>query len=151
MCNTDVKSSIITDSYLRNSEIEGCSLISNIVKGSFICYSELHNILVSKLSHIKFAHIAKANFGSKLIIPECTPIYGDRDYIIFKNWWSSDRIFVWFRQNNLWSVGCFTGTGDELINKAYKDSQLSGDMYKQVVEYVERNKELINKIANENV
>ena len=59
------------------------------------------------------------------------------DYIIFKNWWSSMRYFTWTRSNNMWSVGCFYGTGKELIEKAYKDSELSGREYKRVVDYVE--------------
>ena len=59
------------------------------------------------------------------------------DYIVFKNWWSSGRYFTWTRSDNMWSVGCFYGTGEELIKKAYKDSELSGREYKRVVEYVE--------------
>ena len=59
------------------------------------------------------------------------------DYIVFKNWWSSGRYFTWTRSNNMWSVGCFYGTGEELIAKAYKDSELSGREYKRVVKYVE--------------
>ena len=37
----------------------------------------------------------------------------------------------------MWKVGCFFGTGDELIAKAYKDSEVSGREYKRIVEYVE--------------
>ena len=59
------------------------------------------------------------------------------DYIFFKNWWSSGRCFTWTRSNNMWSVGCFYGTGEELIAKAYKDSEISGREYKRVVKYVE--------------
>ena len=59
------------------------------------------------------------------------------DYIVFKNWWSSGRYFTWTRSNNMWSVGCFYGTGEELIAKAYKDSELSGREYERVVKYVE--------------
>ena len=59
------------------------------------------------------------------------------DYIVFKNWWSSGRYFTWTRSNNMWSVGCFYGTGEELITKAYKDSKLSGREYERVVKYVE--------------
>ena len=58
------------------------------------------------------------------------------DYIVFKNWWSSGRYFTWTRSNNMWNVGCFYGTGKELIDKAYKDSKLSGREYKKVVGYV---------------
>ena len=73
------------------------------------------------------------------------------DYIVFKNWWSSLRHFTWTRSNKMWKVGCFYGTGQELIEKAYKDSELSGREYKRVVEYVEsilrdenQNKVIIN-------
>ena len=59
------------------------------------------------------------------------------DYIVFQNWWSSGRYFTWTRSNNMWSVGCFYGTGEELIKKAYKDSELSGREYKRVIRYVE--------------
>ena len=59
------------------------------------------------------------------------------DYIVFQNWWSSGRYFTWTRSNNMWSVGCFHGTGEELIKKAYKDSELSGREYERVVRYVE--------------
>ena len=60
------------------------------------------------------------------------------DYIVFKNWWSSGRYFTWTRSNNMWKVGCFYGTGDELIKKAYKNSEEKGQHYKEIVEYVEK-------------
>ena len=59
------------------------------------------------------------------------------DFIVFKNWWSSGRYFTWTRSNNMWKVGCFYGTGEELIQKAYKDSEISGREYERVVRYVE--------------
>ena len=37
----------------------------------------------------------------------------------------------------MWRVGCFYGTGEELIKKAYKDSEISGREYERVVNYVE--------------
>ena len=58
------------------------------------------------------------------------------DYIVFKNWWSSGRYFMWTRSNNKWRVGCFYGSGEELIAKAYKDSEKSGREYERVVKYV---------------
>ena len=61
---------------------------------------------------------------------------GDADYIVFKNWWSSGRYFTWTRSNNKWKVGCFYGSGEELIAKAYKDSKKSGREYERVVNYV---------------
>ena len=64
-------------------------------------------------------------------------IISKSDYILFKNWWSSGRFFTWTRSNNMWKVGCFYGTGEELIEKAYKDSEMSGEEYERVVKYVE--------------
>ena len=64
-------------------------------------------------------------------------ITSNSDYIVFKNWWSSGRYFTWTKSNNMWKVGCFHGTGKELIEKAYKDSELSGREYERVVKYVE--------------
>lgn len=58
------------------------------------------------------------------------------DYIVFKNWWSSGRYFTWTRSNDMWSVGCFYGTGEELIKKAYKDSEEKGREYERIVKYV---------------
>lgn len=37
----------------------------------------------------------------------------------------------------MWKVGCFYGTSNELIEKAYKDSELSGREYEKIVKYVE--------------
>lgn len=59
------------------------------------------------------------------------------DYIVFKNWWSSGRYFTWTRSNDMWSVGCFYGTGEELIKKAYNDSEEKGREYERIVKYVE--------------
>ena len=66
-----------------------------------------------------------------------TEIKGKTDYIVFKNWWSSGRYFTWTRSNNMWKVGCFCGTGEQLIKKAYEDSEISGREYERVVRYVE--------------
>ena len=66
-----------------------------------------------------------------------TIISSDKDYIVFKNWWSNGRFFTWTRSNNMWKVGYFYGTGEELIAKAYKDSEESGREYKKIVDYVE--------------
>ena len=70
-------------------------------------------------------------------IGEDAVIESNYDYIVFKNWWSSGRYFTWTRSNDMWAVGCFYGTGKELIAKAYKDSYFSGQEYERVVRYVE--------------
>ena len=75
-------------------------------------------------------------FGNARVIGNAR-IVNNADYIVFKNWWSSGRYFTWTRSNNMWRVGCFYGTGEELIAKAYKDSELSGREYERVVKYVE--------------
>lgn len=64
-------------------------------------------------------------------------VRGKEDFIVFKNWWSSGRYFTWTRSNNKWEVGCFYGSGEELIAKAYKDSEKSGREYERFVKYVE--------------
>ena len=74
--------------------------------------------------------------GNAMISDDAT-VVSNSDYIVFKNWWSSGRYFTWTRSNNTWSVGCFYGTGEELIAKAYKDSERSGKEYERVVKYVE--------------
>ena len=51
------------------------------------------------------------------------------DYIVFKNSWSSGRHFTWTKSNDMWRVGCFYGTGEELIKKAYIDSKIKGKSY----------------------
>ena len=64
-------------------------------------------------------------------------VLGNADYIVFKNFWSSGRFFTWTRSNNMWKLGCFYGTGEELIKKAYADSDTSGREYERVVKYVQ--------------
>jgi hypothetical protein len=47
----------------------------------------------------------------------------------------------------MWHVGCFYGTGKELVEKAYKDSEISGREYRRVVKFV-KNMLLREKITN---
>lgn len=65
-------------------------------------------------------------------------VSGDADYIVFKNHWSSGRYFTYTKSNKMWRVGCFYGTGQELIKKAYQDSEVSGKHYEAYVEFVEK-------------
>lgn len=103
-----------------NARIEGFAVITNNVRiyGDVIVNG--HIIIKGNCELTGDARISKLS-----------------DYIVFENWWSSGRFFTWTRSNDMWSVGCFYGTGKELIKKAYNDSELSGDEYKRVVEYVE--------------
>lgn len=79
----------------------------------------------------------------------CSVVHGDAvvrgnaivrekiDYFVSKNIWSSGRYFTYTHSNKMWSVGCFHGTGEELIKKAHKDSEVSGREYERIVRYVE--------------
>lgn len=60
-------------------------------------------------------------------------VHDRHGYATYKNTWSSGRWFTYTRSNGMWKVGCFHGTGDELIAKAYKDSKLSGRCYERIV------------------
>ena len=64
-------------------------------------------------------------------------VSANSDYMVIKNTWSSGRWFTYTRSNKKWSVGCFYGTGEELIKKAYKDSELSGKCDEAIVRAVE--------------
>lgn len=59
------------------------------------------------------------------------------DAIWFRNIWSSGRDFTYTRSNDKWVVGCFYGSGDELIKKAYADSETKGKCYEAIVRATE--------------
>ena len=64
-------------------------------------------------------------------------VSNNEDIFIFKNYWSSGRHFTYTKSNKMWKVGCFYGTGQELIEKAYSDSKTSGTFYKAYVDFAE--------------
>ena len=70
-------------------------------------------------------------FGRKLF-----RVKPQKDYIVFKNSWSSFRWFTYTKSNKMWKAGCFYGTGQELIEKAYQDSEQSGKCYEAYVNLV---------------
>lgn len=78
----------------------------------------------------------KAKVSGEAEVCGAARVKSTQDYIVFKNWWSSGRYFTWTRSNNMWKVGCFYGTGEELIHKAYADSEESGKEYERVMRYV---------------
>ena len=67
------------------------------------------------------------------------------DYTVFQNTWSSGRDFTYTKSNKMWKVGCFYGTGEELIKKAYKDSELSGKCYEMYVNLAKQLEEMKSK------
>lgn len=114
-----------------NAQIGGKA---NVCGDSIVC----DNVLIDDRVHIT----GNAKIYGNIEIRGTAIIRGDAeiqnidDFIVFKNWWSSGRYFTWTKSNNMWAVGCFYGTGEELIEKAYKDSTRSGDEYKRIVDYV---------------
>ena len=72
-------------------------------------------------------------------------VKSSKDYCVYKNTWSSFRWFTYTRSNKMWAVGCFYGTGAELIAKAYKDSEKSGKCYEAIV----KAQEAIEKVMEE--
>lgn len=60
------------------------------------------------------------------------------DYVTFYEWWSRDnRIITWTRPNNLWRVGTFYGTSEELVKQAYKDNEKFGRQYEHFMKSIE--------------
>ena len=73
-------------------------------------------------------------------------IKSTNDYTVFENIYSTSRYFTWTRSNNMWAVGCFYGTGKELINKGYRSSKLTGKCYEAIVKAQEE----ILKLSKQN-
>ncbi|HFI0683316.1 TPA: polymer-forming cytoskeletal protein, partial [Streptococcus suis] len=71
------------------------------------------------------------------------------DYIVFKNSWSSGRYFTWTKSNNKWKDGFFYGTGEELIEKACQESELSGRMYEAYVNHVKNLMKIMENVEQE--
>lgn len=108
---------------------------SAIVRGK-VCVGGSAKILDSAV--IKHKGLRPLFISGSCIICGNAVVESNYDYIVFKNWWSSGRYFTWTRSNDMWRVGCFYGTGKELIARAYKDSKVSGREYERVVKYVEQ-------------
>ena len=99
---------------------------------------------------ISFSGIEKGEVGGYIASEKNLSQYGNAwvsgnaNYIVFKNTWSSGRYFTYTKSNKNWKVGCFYGSGAELVEKAYKDSKKSGDFYKAYVDFVEKLEEIEN-------
>lgn len=111
--------------------VDGNAYVSgnSVLIGGDVCI--YGSVIVRHSSKFRLDIIGSANIGGDAVIES------NYDYIVFKNWWSSGRYFTWTKSNDMWRVGCFYGTGKELIAKAYKDSEVSGREYERVVKYVE--------------
>ena len=101
----------------------------NVKKGGLGGYIEKE----SNLSHYNNAWV----YGDARVSGDAE-VKSSKDYIVFKNNWSSGRYFTYTKSNKMWKVGCFYGTGKELIDKAYRDSKDSGKHYETYVKFVEQ-------------
>ena len=75
----------------------------------------------------------ESNLSGNAWVSGNAKVKSSKDYCVYKNTWSSFRWFTYTRSNKMWKVGCFYGTGAELIAKAYKDSEKSGKCYEAIV------------------
>ena len=57
--------------------------------------------------------------------------------IVFKNFWSSGRYFLYHIPTRTWYVGCFKGNSEALLRKAIADSEEKYEMYKKYVDFVQ--------------
>lgn len=88
--------------------------------------------------------------GKGAVVRGVAVIKSYEDIMIFKNNWSSNRYFTWTKSNDMWSVGCFFGTGEELIDKAFEDDAKKYEVYKLFVDLVNKKKRIDEKYKKEN-
>lgn len=119
-----------------NAEVYGNAILCNNAKvfNTSEVFGRAQVYGVQVLGNSRVYGDVKLKYPAEIV---STEVKSSEDYIVFKNWWSSGRYFTWTRSNNMWKVGCFFGTGDELIKKAYSDSERSGREYERIVKYVE--------------
>ena len=120
-----------------NAEVYGCARVFDnadvYLNAKVYDHAEVYG---HAMVFVKAKICGNANVCGYAEICGDTVVKNNEDYIVFKNFWSSCRHFTWTKSNNMWKVGCFYGTGKELIEKAYKDSTKSGKEYERVVKYV---------------
>lgn len=110
---------IVNDSYITGN-VECCGYVSG------------HSILKDNVKIAHGANVINAELGGNAVIRSI------EDYLVIRNNFSSGRRITWTKSNNMFKTGCFYGTGEELIAKAYKDSKRKGDKFKMIVEFVEK-------------
>lgn len=136
------KAQVKGNTYIRGtSEVKGYAVVTGkaTVRDSFIAGNAIvrgdtlvlnssvyGNALIDCEVHVKNADITE---NAVVAISE--------DYLVMHNVWSSGRFFTYTHSNGLFKVGCFTGTGAELIKKAYQDNETKGKFYENAVKYVE--------------
>jgi carbonic anhydrase/acetyltransferase-like protein (isoleucine patch superfamily) len=89
---------------------------------------------VSVCGHAKV--VGTMRIEGKAIFSHDAVINNYDDFMVFYNNWSSNRYFTWTKSNNMWHVGCFYGTGQQLIDKAYEDYPAKGRKYAMFVRLI---------------
>lgn len=118
----------------KNSKIYGSAEVygNALISGSARIHGNAHvygNSIVDDVSNV-YGDV-KIYGQTEITADAC--VASINDYATYKNTWSSGRFFTYTRSNGKWKVGCFFGTGEELIAKAYNDSKLSGKCYEAAV------------------
>ena len=126
-----------------NAKVRGSTIICDKVNISeYACIRDYANVY-GRVSIRDYTVVrGNAKVHGEAIICGDAKIESDEDYAVFKNTWSSGRYFTWTRSNNKWKVGCFYGSGEELIAKAYADNEKKGKCYEAIV----KAQELISNI-----
>lgn len=119
--NAFVANKVTVNSYIgQGAYIAGDAIVtkSNIRYATIVDYAQLSNV----------------HFAAPVNVKGNSIITSLEDYVIIKNWWSSGRYILWTKSNNMWSVGCFYGTAEQLLRRATGE-QYEG--YKQIIDFVE--------------
>ena len=85
----------------------------------------------------------RVNVGNHASIKGEITIKDKSDFFVFQNNWSNEIYFTYTKPNKKWKVGCFYGSGEELIKKEYRINKRSGQMYEKYVHFVESLEEII--------
>lgn len=131
----NLNEAVIVKSNVKNvsatkARIENARLTGVMIKHSKLIDTWLRDATV-KQSFIKDITVNNVDFLDATVNHE-------NDFLVLRNNWGSGRQFTWTKSNNLWKVGCFVGTSEELIQKAYADSEYKGKCYELTVNYAKQ-------------
>lgn len=154
--SSEIISTSIENSYIRSSFVMQGSLSDSIVENSSIKLSEVHtcniqysyimdcslrslNAYDSKLSKVNLNRVCVHEFNlySIGISEKDSLTITKENTIVFKNFWSSGRYFLYHIPTKCWYVGCFTGNSEKLLEKALADDKEKYEMYKKYVDFVQ--------------
>ena len=154
--SSEIISTSIENSYIGSSFVMQSNLSDSIVENSSIRLSEVHtcniqysyimdcslrslNAYDSKLSKVILNRVCVHEFNlyTMGITEKDSLIITKENTIVFKNFWSSGRYFLYHIPTKTWYVGCFKGNSVELLKKAIADGEEKYEMYKKYVDFVQ--------------